>query len=623
MRFDQLAPTALTIISDPARQYALGQTLKEAGFKVQNAKSGADGLGMAKEMPDVILLDLLLPDISGFEVCCRLKAHAATAAIPVLHLSDAPHESCLGASDEPFLTHPVDAADLLASVGRLLRVRRTQRQFDLFLEAAPDAVVIVDVDGKIHRVNAQAEAMFGYRRNELVGRKVEILMPERSRDGHVGQLADFVKCPSIRPMERAQDLWGLRKDGTEFPIEVGLCPLPDHEEVLVASIVRDVTERRRLEHELREADRRKNEFLATLAHELRNPLAPIRNAMQFFHIRGPAVPEVQWAAGIIDRQVQRMTRLVDDLLDISRISCNKLEISKERVELASVVQGAVETSRPLIEECGQELTVNLPPGPITLDADPTRLAQVISNLLNNAAKYMDKGGRIDLTVERIGSDVVMSIRDTGIGIPADKLATVFEMFSQVESALGWSQGGMGIGLSLVKRLVEMHGGCVEAKSDGVGKGSEFVVRLPVVVEAARALEAGEWDEPAAPKSSLTILIVDDNRDAANSLAMLLRIMGNDTRTAYDGQEGMDMAEKFRPDVALLDISLPKLNGYQMCRRIREQPWGIGIVLIAVTGRGQDEDRRRSQEAGFDHHMVKPVDPKALMNLLAELDLAKT
>ena len=403
---------------------------------------------------------------------------------------------------------------------------------------------------------------------------------------------------------------------------------PTGQAVALATVSQDVTERRRLEDDLRklaadlsEADRRKDEFLATLAHELRNPLAPIRNALQMIRL-SPDRQTSEQARTMMERQLAQMVRLVDDLLDVSRISRGKMELRKERVQLAAVVSSAVETSRPLIDHMGHELTVTLPQQPIIVDADLTRLAQVFSNLLNNAAKYTDRGGHIWLTAERQGSDVVVSVKDTGIGIAADQLPRIFEMFSQVDRSLERSQGGLGIGLTLVKRLVEMHGGRIEARSEGLGKGAEFVVRLPVVVGASEPQAPAERDEPPAPKSSLRILIVDDNRDGADSLAMLLQIMGNDTRTAHDGQEAVDVAEEFRPDVMLLDIGLPKLNGYEACRRIREQPWGRSVVLIALTGWGQEDDRRRSQEAGFDHHMVKPVDPQDLMKLLAELNVAK-
>ncbi len=371
---------------------------------------------------------------------------------------------------------------------------------------------------------------------------------------------------------------------------------------------------------LKEADRRKDEFLATLAHELRNPLAPIRNALQIMKLSGEREAGEQ-ARSLMERQLGQLVRLVDDLMDVSRISRNKLELRRERVELARVVESAVETSRPLVDQQGHRLTVTLPPEPVYLDADLTRLAQVFMNLLNNSAKYTEPGGRIWLTAERQGSDVVVSVRDTGMGIPKDKLPGVFELFSQVEGTMFRSQGGLGIGLSLVKRLVEMHGGSITAHSEGPGRGSTFTVRLPVLSEALRPHQEGERREEAAPTTALRILIVDDNRDSADSLGMMLRLLGNDIQTAYDGVEAVAVAEASRPHVVLLDIGLPRQNGYEACRRIREHPWGRGMVLIALTGWGQESDVRRSHEAGFDHHMVKPVDPNALMKLLASLKAA--
>lgn len=385
----------------------------------------------------------------------------------------------------------------------------------------------------------------------------------------------------------------------------------------VCTYVATTYERLRLVSQLSDANQKKDEFLATLAHELRNPLAPIRNGLQVMKLAGNDRDTVERSRSMMERQFEQMVRLVDDLMDVSRITRGKVELKKQRVRLSAVVGSAVEACRPLIDQMGHELTVTLPAQPIIVDADPTRLAQVFANLLNNAAKYSEPGGHVCLTVERQGSDVVVSVKDTGIGIPANKLTSIFDMFSQVDRSLERSQGGLGIGLSLVKGLVEMHGGRVEAKSEGLGQGSEFLVRLPVVVEASIPPTDDRSERPA-PRSSLNILIVDDNRDGADSLAMMLKIMGNQTHTAYDGKEGVEVAERVRPDVVLLDIGLPKMNGFEVCRHLRQQPWAKSVILIAVTGWGQEEDRRRSHDAGFDHHMVKPVDPTALMKLLAEL-----
>lgn len=380
-------------------------------------------------------------------------------------------------------------------------------------------------------------------------------------------------------------------------------------------------ERIRLIRKLREEDEKKDEFLATLAHELRNPLAPIRNAAQYFRLKGPSDPDLQNARDIIDRQVQQMTRLVDDLLDISRITRGKVVLQRERVTLGLVLQNAVESSRPLIEAAGHDLAIAVHPEPLFIDGDGTRLAQIFGNLLTNAAKYTDRGGRIRLAAERQGSDVVVTVSDNGIGISAEHLPKLFDMFSQVDPALERSQGGLGIGLALVKSLVGMHGGRVAAKSEGLGKGSEFVVRLPLIVSPYKEPQPGKSelpDKPDAPSPKFRILVADDNVDGAQSLAMMLSVMGNEVRTAHDGLRAVEMAGEFKPDMILLDIGMPRLNGYDACRRIRETSWGKNMMLAALTGWGQDEDKRRSQDAGFDCHFVKPIEFAVLQELLADL-----
>jgi PAS domain S-box-containing protein len=380
-------------------------------------------------------------------------------------------------------------------------------------------------------------------------------------------------------------------------------------------------ERLRLVNELKEADRRKDEFLATLAHELRNPLAPVRSAVQVLRLKGPDLPELRWSRDVIERQVEHLTRLIDDLMDISRITRNKLELRKQRVELTQVIKGAIESSRSLIEQCGHRLIVDLPSEPIYLQGDLVRLAQVFLNLLNNAAKYTERGGRIWLSAMRQGEKVVVRVKDTGIGIPPNQLGRLFDIFFQVDRTLERSQGGLGIGLSLVKRLVELHGGTVDAHSEGFGKGSEFIVRLPVIVESVTLPHSEELSSASDFKSaSRRIVVVDDNRDSADALAMLLQVYGYETDTAYDGVQGVEAAERLRPDAVLLDIGMPRLNGYDACRCIREKPWGKGLVLIAMTGWGQEEDRRRTIEAGFDAHIVKPVDPTDLIKLIASLSV---
>jgi PAS domain S-box-containing protein len=378
----------------------------------------------------------------------------------------------------------------------------------------------------------------------------------------------------------------------------------------------DITERRQVEEALRETDRRKDEFLATLAHELRNPLAPLRNGLEVMKLARSNTQIVEQACTMMERQLRQMVHLIDDLLDVSRISRGKISLRKERVPLLAVVQQAVETSRPAIEQAGHELTTSVVPDPIWVEADPTRLAQVFANLLNNAAKFTERGGHVRLTIARHGDQAVVSVRDNGIGIPVHLLPTVFEMFTQVDRSLERSQGGLGVGLSLVKGLVEMHGGSVEARSDGPGTGSEFVVRLPLILAIEEAQP--ENAPPGKPLVPRRILVVDDNRDAANSLAMILRIMGHEVQTVHDGIAAIETAAATQPAVILLDIGMPRLNGYDVACEIRRQEWGKGVVLVALTGWGQEDDRRRSLEAGFNFHLVKPIEIAALEKLLADL-----
>ncbi|HVE89636.1 MAG TPA: PAS domain S-box protein [Burkholderiaceae bacterium] len=367
---------------------------------------------------------------------------------------------------------------------------------------------------------------------------------------------------------------------------------------------------------LQQADRRKDEFLATLAHELRNPLAPLRNGLQVMRLAGADADVVERARAMMERQLTQIIRLVDDLLDVNRISRGTFVLRIERANLADIVQHALETCTPPIEEKQHRLTVSLPPVPIYVDADSARLSQALSNLLVNAAKYTPNGGDITLDVHRAGGDAVITIKDSGVGIAKELLHEVFEMFTQADRSLETSHGGLGIGLSIVRRLVEMHGGTVEAKSAGLGRGSEFIVKLPVAVIQAQDFERINSLTTTAPTAGRRILIADDNEDAVESMAMMLNMMGNETRTAPDGLAALQVGESFAPEIVLLDIGMPKLNGYDAARRIRALPWGARLVLVALTGRSQDEDRRRSHEAGFDFHLVKPIEPAALEKLLA-------
>lgn len=378
---------------------------------------------------------------------------------------------------------------------------------------------------------------------------------------------------------------------------------------------------RRQTEALQDADRRKNEFLSMVSHELRNPLAPVYNAVQLMAVQSIDRDEIERLRRMIERQLGHLIRLVDDLLDISRITRGKIKLRKARVDLARVVSMAVETSRPLIEDRGHVLTVTLPETPLQIDGDATRLAQVLSNLLNNAAKYTERAGRIDLRVEQVENTAFLRVRDTGIGIAPEMLPRVFDLFLQAESSTSRTEGGLGVGLALVRQLVEMHGGTVEARSEGLGKGTEMMVLLPVLPASPEPVneDASGREVSRSPGQeafeALRILIVDDNEDSAESLASLLRLFGHDARTAYDGLSALEGARSYLPDVMLLDIGLPKLDGYEVAERLRQEPWRDRILLLAMTGYGQEEDRRRSREAGFDHHLVKPVDLDRLRELL--------
>ena len=392
----------------------------------------------------------------------------------------------------------------------------------------------------------------------------------------------------------------------------------------------DIHEQRQTANQLRqyaadlsETDRRKDEFLAMLSHELRNPLAPILNAVHLLRLQKNENQLQQQARTIIERQVTQLTRLVDDLMEVSRITTGRVQLRHDRVVVSGIVERAVETARPLMEQHKHELTVSLPPLPIWLNADAARLEQVVVNLLTNAAKYTDQGGRIWLTVQQEGAECVLRLRDTGVGIAPELLPRIFDLFTQAERSLDRSQGGLGIGLALVHRLVDMHGGKVEVIS-ALGHGSEFIVHLPMVLTPALlATPIPAMAVPGLSAPSLRVLVVDDNVDTAQTLAMLLKTSGHDVRTAHTGPAALEAAFDYRPNVMLLDIGLPGLNGYEVAKRIRQQPVLHAIVLVATTGYGQETDRQHSQEAGFDHHLVKPVDFAKVQQILGTVSKKAT
>jgi PAS domain S-box-containing protein len=495
-------------------------------------------------------------------------------------------------------------------------LRESERRWRIMAGALPNLLWTDLPNGQCDWLSSQCEQYTGIPENELLGiRWLETLHPDdRQRTLACWQAA----CADQGDYDLEYRI--RRHDGEYHWFKTRGVPIRDDQGRIVYwfGSCTDIEEHKRMEEALREADRRKDEFLATLAHELRNPLAPIRNGLQLMKLARDDAAVVDQARTLMERQLLQLVRLVDDLMDVSRITRGKIELRKERTELAKIIEHAVETSRPLINEHNQDLTIQMPPGVIPMEGDVTRLAQVFANLLNNAAKYTERRGRIILTVERQGGEVRVSVKDTGIGIPPEMLPQLFQMFTQVDRSLDRAQGGLGIGLWLVRQLVEMHGGSVEVHSDGVGKGSEFVVRLPIAVPPDGTESAQGPDSLSTAITQRRILVVDDNEDSALSLAMMLQCMGNETATAHNGFDALKLAPTFRPQLIFLDIGMPKLNGHETARRIRQEPWGRDTVLVALTGWGQEEDKRRSEEAGFNLHIVKPVDLGVLEKLLERL-----
>jgi PAS domain S-box-containing protein len=497
----------------------------------------------------------------------------------------------------------------------------TARLLAAIVESSNDAIISKSLQGIIQTWNAAAERLFGFTADEAVGRHISLVIPPDRIAEEDEIIASLKAGKRIEHFETER----MRKDGRRITVSLTISPIKDDSGNVVGAskIVRDVSEQKqmmddlqRLAADLSAADQRKNEFLATLAHELRNPLAPMSNMLEVLKRADNDGEILKRAHETIERQLNQMIRLVDDLLDMNRITHDRLELRRSEVELESVIQQAVEVARPLIDAAHQELIVQLPKEPVYLNADRARLAQVFGNLLNNSCKYTKPNGRIALNAKRVDDEVLVTVRDNGAGIPPDKLGSIFDMFMQVDRSSERSQGGLGIGLRLVKRLVEMHGGSIEARSEGEGLGSEFIVHLLVVSRPAATLPAAG----ASPESSSErrVMIVDDNIDSAESLSMLLEITGNKTLVAHDGIEALEGVEKYRPEVILLDIGLPKLDGHEVCRRVRELPWAKDIVIIALTGWGQEDDRRKSEEAGFNGHLVKPVDYDRLLELLGKL-----
>ncbi len=660
----------LVVEDDPGVARLERMRLERAGYTVAVAASSAQALSeLRQDGVDLLVLDQRLESGEGGLELYQ-QARAAGYDVPAILVTGLQQEElllqALRAGVRDFVPKTTDFLDyLVPAVSRVLTQVRTERQLATERRQAHRARAVAGAALRIHAAGTMAavlravteEAAQILRARAALGQLAVGEQPRRpgpcvwlaaEGDAAVGAALDALVCRTNRPLRLSQaelrardDLGGVAPSGwLAAPFvghdgrNLGLLRLADKQEgefteedeavlVQLASLAAVALENARLVHELREADHRKDEFLAMLAHELRNPLAPIRNALEILRLRGRerrAVARQAW--DMVERQTEHLARLVDDLLDVSRITRGKITLERAPVEVAEVLRRAVETSRPLIDARRHKLEVSMPPQPVWVEGDLTRLAQVLLNLLNNAAKYTDEGGRINLDVEvrepKNGRppELVIRVRDTGMGMPPEMLPRVFDLFTQADRTLDRSQGGLGIGLTLVRRLVQMHQGSVEAHSEGPGKGSEFVVRLPIYrgpIPTAAPSDNGSCTTPAAPRR---ILVVDDNKDSAQSLAMLLRLTGNEVLTAADANAALAAAPKFRPDIAILDIGLPGMNGYELARQLRHLPGLEHIHLAALTGYGSEEDRRRSRDAGFDEHLTKPVEMETLQALLA-------
>jgi PAS domain S-box-containing protein len=495
------------------------------------------------------------------------------------------------------------------------RLRRSEERFRLLLEGVEDyAIYMLDPEGRVTSWNAGAERITGYSAAEIIGHSFERFYPPE--DVTLGRPADELRRALLN--RRAEDHgWRLRKDGTRYWAEVVVTSLLDGEGRLrgFAKVTRDLSEQKRIES-LEEQGRNLTEFMAMLAHELRNPLAPIRNALGIMNVSKESSPQIAWARDVIERQTSHLSRLVDDLLDVSRITRGKMRMQGAPMDVSVALHRALESSRPLIDSRRHNLHLKLPAEPLTVNGDDVRLTQVFLNLLNNAAKYTPEGGEIRLEARYKGGDVVVSVRDNGVGIAPQMLENVFDLFTQGERTIDRAAGGLGIGLTLARRIVALHGGTVVARSAGVGAGAEFVVSLPRLnLELADAQAPARGYELPSGARKRSILVVDDNADAATSMAMLLRMVGHEVDIEHDGQGALKRIAAKTPDVVLLDIGLPGMSGYEVAKHLRARPEGQGLKIFAMTGYGQEEDRRRSLASGFDGHLVKPVMPADIFSLI--------
>ena len=528
---------------------------------------------------------------------------------------DAGAQACLPPTVDPRLLSAQIRALVVGATHRTQgkATEESQSHLAAIIESSDDAILSKDLRGIIQTWNPGAQRLLGYAAEEMLGKPVTVLVPADRLDEEERILARLWAGQRVEHLETVR----VTKDGRRIDVSLTISPLKDAGGRVVGAskIMRDITERKRAEQALREADRRKDEFIAILSHELRNPLAPIRYALPLLQ-RERLSESGARAVGVIDRQARALTMLMDALLDVSRISRGTIELRREHFTLEAILKAAVEAASPAIAAARHTLKVVVPAEPIRLHGDPTRLAQVFTNLLNNSAKFMPSPGEIALEAQRQDGQAIICVRDAGIGLSEHTLSTVFEMFRQVNAPEA-AQGGLGIGLALAKRLVEMHGGSIEARSAGVGQGAEFIVRVPVAVDARVPTIAQAPTQAGVSGRRLKVLIVDDNSDLVEMLSAVVVSLGHDVRTASDGPDAVSAALAFRPDVVLLDLGLPIMSGIDVARELRRQPDTASAHLVALTGWGQAEDRRQTQEVGFEHHLTKPTDPATLERLLAQ------
>lgn len=616
-------------------RYAKSRILKLAGYRVVEAATGAEALELAaREQPALMLLDVMLPDINGLDVCRRIKENEDTRHILVLQTSaSAVHSrdrvmALVGGADS-YLIEPIEPEELIANVKALLRIRaaeqaRHQAEFALrnseerfrqMAESIGDVFWIYH-PGRTHGYVSPAYTKV-FRRpisnfaDNLLDWQEQIHPDDRARVAKA-----FADAMTTGVYDEEFRL--LHNDGSITWIHDRGFPVRDDEGRIyrLSGVAHQITDRKLAEQALRDADRRKDEFLAMLAHELRNPLAPIRNAVELLRIAEPQqVGIAVKAREIISRQIDHLSRLVDELLDVSRITHGKVSLVREPISLSSVVRSASEASRPLMEQRQHHFETLVPSHEIWLSGDPIRLSQVLSNLLNNAAKYTPNQGRITLSASQVGSDILLTVRDNGIGIGPEVLPHVFDLFMQATPSLDRSQGGLGVGLSLAQTLARMHDGEITARSAGIGQGSEFTLRLPAGFAGA-GNEKSSLPLETVPLKPHNILLIEDRVDAAEGMAMLLTALGHQVEISHDGPSGLAKARSLKPDLIILDIGLPHMDGYELARALRGDPDTAGIKLIALSGYGQSSDKQKSMDAGIDHHLVKPVALEALEAAIA-------